>query len=75
MKWNLHKVKGSRESVKSQVVAAKLPPAAEAFINAQIDGLTNPVAVILSTYCQDTAAPSKNSKLQHIQVTIESIEL
>jgi hypothetical protein len=54
MNWTLYNLRGPRADVKAQIDAnAALPPAAKAFLQAQIDALPPECfAVGVSAYCQ-----------------------
>ena len=56
MNWTLYNLRGPRDTVKAQIAAladSSLPPAAKAFITAQIDSLPSDCfAVAVSAYAQ-----------------------
>lgn len=72
MNWNLHKVTGSRDTVKTKVAEAKLPADVGAFICSQIDAMGDAVGVRLDTYCQDVG--SRMSTTRNIQITLEAVK-
>jgi hypothetical protein len=63
MSWNIHNLRGSRDTVKAKLSSEKIPESAKAYIIAEIEALpADAIACKVDAFCQDI----KSSKLMGI---------